>query len=608
MGRALANDSLTENTTLVMQQSSTSYRESLPVILAAAVVQGWALFGLHHAIKTHTWPATNLAWLFALYAVVVLMPLTVQLLAEPMRRPACWAILGLMTPAFFYFGWHHGGSVASYRDQQFAEAGECFPLAIVLGVLWLHLMPFVQARLKVGRWTAEYRQLFDHAWRNAITLAEAVAFTGLFWLLLYLWKSLFHMLQIDFFQDLFEEPIFVYPVTSLVFGCALHLIGSVDRLVSTVLDQILNVFKWLGTVTGGLLALFTLALLSRLPTLVMVGQKAIGASWLLWLVAVVVLFLNAAFRDGTVAKPYPTWIALCLRAVIPLSVVVSLTATYALFIRAAEYGLSVARVWGLIVAGAALIYSVGYSVAAVKKGAWFAAIARVNVVVAIALIVAISLSLTPILSPYRLSANSQYAMVLKGRFETSEKRYGQSSPFRYLRFDSGAYGRRRLDELAHLENHRDAERIRSLAAASIRVASPWESVPTETASDALAKMVIYPKGRTVDADLLQTITAELNDPKKQHLWTLTSDRQIAGLFVDLSRDGSGSEEFVLLWGGSGLVYQKGPGGWHEVGHAYEFESAASQKDILAKLARGEVSTKDPTWKELWIGTHRIRVQ
>lgn len=37
------------------------------------------------------------------------------------------------------------------------------------------------------------------------------------------------MLGIRFFKELFQEPIFVYPVTSLTFGIALYLIGSLDR-------------------------------------------------------------------------------------------------------------------------------------------------------------------------------------------------------------------------------------------------------------------------------------------------------------------------------------------------------------------------------------------
>ena len=199
-------------------------------------------------------------------------------------------------------------------------------------------------------------------------------------------------------------------------------------------------------------------------------------------------------------------------------------------------------------------------------------------------------------------------MVLKGRFKATEKRYAYSSPFHYLRFGSGEYGRHKLDELAHLQNHVDAERIRNLAAASLRLTSPWESTPTETASEALAKMVIYPNGRTLDADLTQRITAEINDSKSRYLWMQTPGCQLVGLFVDLSRDGSGSEEFVLLKGVSGLVYQKGAGGWREVGQAYESGSTGCQKDILSKLTRGDVLIKDPAWKELWIGTHHVRVQ
>jgi hypothetical protein len=590
-----------------MEQNATSSRESLPVILTAAVLQGWGLFGLHHAITTHTWPATNLAWLLALYSVVVLIPVTIQLLAAQIRGSAAAAIVALLAVAVFYFGWHHGSGVADFRDNRFAESGECFPLAVVLMVLWLLVMPFVQARLKIGRWTTDYGPLFDYAWRNAITLAEAAVFTGLFWLLLFLWQSLFHMLRIDFFRELFQKPIFVYPVTSLVFGCALHLIGSVERLVSTVLEQILNVFKWLGTVSALLLALFTLALIFRLPGLLFTGEKAIGATWLLWLVAVVVLFLNAAYRDGAAAKPYPGPIAFALRMVIPLTVIVALTATYALSLRTREYGLTVERFWGFIVAGAALIYSIGYARAAIGKGPWFAGIARVNVTVALALIGALGLALTPVLSPYRLSAASQYTLVMEGRFKPVDDRHHSSTPFHYLRFSAGAYGTRKLGELAQLQNHPDAPRIRQLASAELRLTNPWEAVPEEPAANALAKIIIYPPGRTLDADLSKRLLAELDGPKRRYMWASAADAPIAGLFVDLSSDGSGAEEFVLLNGASGLVYRKGTAGWSELGLANGAGSVTQQR-LLADLARGDVSVKEPAWKDLWVGSHRIRVQ
>ena len=470
----------------------------MPVVLIAAVVQGMALYALHFSIKHQRWPAMNAAWLLGLYTVALLVPVTVQLLAEHTQRRVSWLIISVMGVVFFYFGWHHGGAIADIPTERFGNTGESFPLALVLLILWLHVLPFVQGRLSVGRWTVEYRLLFTNAWRNTLTLAEAALFTGLFWLLLFLWQMLFHSLGIDFFRELFKEPLFVYPVTSLTFGCALYLVGSIDQLVSAVLEQILNVLKWLATIAGLILALFTAALVFKLPGLVFSGEKAIGASWLLWLVAVVVLFLNAAFRDGSAERPYPKWIALGLRFVVPLAAVVSLTALYALIVRERQYGLTVERVWAFIVAAAALMYSIGYSIAAVGKARWFAGIAPVNVTVAIALIVTIAAALTPLLSPYRLAANSQYGLALEGRFKTSDPTSQKKSPFHYLRFDAGGYGRSRLKELSHLQNHPDAERIRVLAAQAIELKAPWDVAPAIPADVLMSKLVIYPKGRTLD--------------------------------------------------------------------------------------------------------------
>jgi cytochrome bd-type quinol oxidase subunit 2 len=113
---------------------SSSARTALPVILMAAVVQGWVLYGLHHAVKNHHWPATDQAWLVALYALAVFIPATLQLLAEHARRAALWWLVAMLAAAYFYFGWHHGASVSSAADQ-FSRSEEYFPLALLLTVL-----------------------------------------------------------------------------------------------------------------------------------------------------------------------------------------------------------------------------------------------------------------------------------------------------------------------------------------------------------------------------------------------------------------------------------------------------------------------------------------
>ena len=350
---------------------SSAAKNGLPLILLAAVVQGWALYWLHHAIKNHHWPATDQAWLIAFYALAVFVPVTLQLLAEHARAAALWRLVAILAVAYFGFGWHLGASVSA---------------------------------------------------------------------------------------------------------------GGTDRFAETQ-KQILNVLKWLGLLAGAILTCFTIALLFSLPGLVFTGHKAIGASWLLWLIAVTVLLLNAAFRDGSVSRPYPKWIAQFIRVVVPLTVIISLTALYSLLMRSQHYGLTVERVWAFVVAGAALLYSIGYSISAFGKGARLGGIARVNVIVAVALIAIIAAALTPLLSPYRLAANSQFRLVLANGPEASEdsgrprSAYVGLTPLQYLHFDSGKYGRAKLEELARVRTGLGAERIRLLAQEELARKERWESRP-----------------------------------------------------------------------------------------------------------------------------------
>src|ERR1700723_2892123 len=237
-------------------------RTALPLILLAAVIQGWVLYWLHHSLKFHHWPSTDQAWLVPLYALALFVPVTVQLLARYAQAAILRRFIIALTLAFFYFGWHFGAHVSNGLSGHPQDWDSPLPLALLSGILWLLVLPFAQTRLTTGHWARDYGSLFTHAWHNKLMLAEAALFTGLFWLLLFLWQMLFHLLKIDYFRDLFEEPIFIYPVTALTFGCAMHLIGSITQLTSVVLEQLLNVLKWLATIAAVILALFTVALLS----------------------------------------------------------------------------------------------------------------------------------------------------------------------------------------------------------------------------------------------------------------------------------------------------------------------------------------------------------
>src|SRR5690606_27875228 len=322
------------------------------------------------------------------------------------------------------------------------------------------------------------------------------------------------------------------------------------RWTTIVLEQILNVLKWLATVAAVILILFTIALLFKLPEMIATGQKAIGAAWLLWLVAVMVLLLNAAYRDGHVERPYPTWLARPLQWSVPLTVVIALTALYALSIRTQNYGLTVERIWAFIVAGTALIYVIGYSSSAFSHSSWLPSIARVNVIAAITLLLVIGAALTPILSPYRLAADSQFQMALnhadmikQSKKSTSatgpcdnatefvDVRQSRHSPHHYLRFDAGLYGQNKLQELAKVQNHPRKEQIRARAQAALAQKNRWssEQLIAPDIAGIIAALPVHPSSRSIDTNLRDALQADLQKPQWDYPFNDPSAEKFVGI-------------------------------------------------------------------------------
>jgi len=119
---------------------------------------------------------------------------------------------------------------------------------------------------------------------------------------------------------------------------------------------------------GIIVAALTLALIPKLPVLIDSGEKIFNSAILLALVAVTVLLINAAFRDGATEPDYRPWLKRALRVEPVLLTVVAATALHSLSVRTLELGLTPARYWGLIAAAVASLFSASYAYAALRSG------------------------------------------------------------------------------------------------------------------------------------------------------------------------------------------------------------------------------------------------
>ena len=507
----------------------------LAAVLGLALLQGLLLYGLHQAVAQARWPATHAVVLFPLGLLALGLPVSLQLLSRHWRAARVWGVHAVFALVLVIIGAYLGvqGGLPPLVEPH--NATPLLGTAVPLVALGFIVLAFVRASLEAGVWRPGYPALFAAAWRTALTLAEAGLFMGLLALLLVLWAALFQTLQIPLFSRLFQQPLFGYPAAALAFGVAVHLVGSVERLVDVVLGQVLGLLKWLAPVAGLLVVLFTVALLPRLPGLLVSGDRALNAAWLLWLVMVTVLLINAAYQDGRVAQPYGRVLGAALRALPPLLVIVSGTALYALCVRVGEHGLTVGRYWGLVTAGCALLYAVSYSWAAVRPGPWMRGVSTANPLLALLLAGVLLLSLTPVLSPFRLSAQSQQARVLNTA-DIDQQR----SALRYLQSETGHYGR---------------DAVQALPAAQVQALSAPLSA---NATDWLAGLRVVPAGRDLP-EALREVLRQAHEAADS-----TSRLQTPMAFWIQPTESDVPELLLLLPGGRYARYAQREGEWARI--------------------------------------------
>ena len=144
---------------------------------------------------------------------------------------------------------------------------------------------------------------------------------------------------------------------------------------------------------------------------------------MLWLTAFLLFFTNAAIQYGDDRQRALPWILLTRGALIALPVYLLLTG-YSLWLRIDQYGWSVARVWGVIVASVFAGYAVAYAVRIVAKWhAWTLSLGKINTMMLAVIIAVLIVTNTPLLNVSSIVANSQIERLLNGHTSTDEFDY-----------------------------------------------------------------------------------------------------------------------------------------------------------------------------------------
>jgi hypothetical protein len=570
-----------------------------PIRLTIGALQGLALWALersadsepsgHSAARDLAWPATVPELYLPLILIAAFVP--VLLLAGIGRmRPLTLAVwIAVATALLALMGWHEVArqSADTLYGPPFLNGPMPVFAAAALFIGHHLILPADMER----RWIAAFPTYFDTAWKAAVQLALSLAFTGVFWVLLFLGAGLFRVIGLDFLEALTRQSWFIIPVTTFVFSVAVHLTDVRDGLIRGVRAVGLMLLSWLLLVITVLTAGFVVAL----PFTGLKGLWDTGSASTLILAAVaaLIILINAAYQDGREENRPPLPLRLAVQVAALLLVPLVVIAFWALLLRIGQHGLTPDRIIALACAVVGAVFAGGYAWASVrtllKKSEWMRPLEPTTLAggaLAFVLIVAL---FSPVADPARLSVADQVARLERGAVAPDQFDY------RFLRFGSGKAGQAALDRLTRSANADVARRARQTTTASnrhevlVQAPRPTTDIRIDVlpAGAALPPTFIQQYGRL--RELLDECT--IQSPCKARLH-------------DLDRDGT-AEVLVANASGIRLIKREADGRWFEWAR-YTQPSCRTRANLAADFASSGFETAPPVFPDLIVGGVRLR--
>jgi len=445
---------------------------------------------------------------------------------------------------------------------------------------------------QAGKPIAPYGLYFDEAWKRGVQLALSGLFTALFWVILWLGASLLGFIGFHWFKDLLGNEYFSWPVTGLAIAASVNLGDVQPKLMHNFRALVLGVLSWLLPVITVIGLLFAVSLcFSGLEPLW--KTKTATASLLAGCVALVLL-VNAAWQQGDEGRSTHIILRWSARIACGLLLVFSCLAAYSLWLRIAQYGLTPERIMALVGVIIAVLYGLGYAVAAVMpKGRWLRLLEPVNIGLAFIMALICLCVLTPIADPYRVSAQSQGQRLNSGKV-TPDK-----FDWRVLRFQTGTYGREELKQLAKAGKS-EAIRKAALTASSLKDDDRFDvseiDAPEPRTPDRTQFSVVLPKGAEMPADFF----AHPFDKDENLPSCATADSKTPTCFAALlDLDHDGKMEIVILDGRQIATFGTIDGKWRGLGFDW------LNDDQIKAFKNGEVTLEPHRFDDIKVGKSKV---
>ncbi|MBX8537030.1 DUF4153 domain-containing protein [Pseudomonas cichorii] len=378
------------------------------------------------------------------FVAALLFGVNLQLLGSNFRQRGAWALAGLLALILaMVTEW------ALQRALRFSDEN-WIVCSVIVGYI---CSAFIQSWPSGTRLHLPYRTLFQHAWNDGLIVLLALLLAGLFWSLLQLCASLFHMIGIEVFKEVIKTRNFNIVSLCMVFSLGIRIGRQNDKVIGMLRGILLSLCRFLAPLAAFIVVLFTLAL--PFTGLESIWETGRATTILLCLVAANVFLANGVFQDGSQQHASPQWFKWLINASLLLLPVLAALACYSIWLRVEQYGLSPSRVIALLLVVIAALYSLAAFMAVLRSGpVWLGNLRFTNPCLALLACVMTVTIHTPWWNPEELSARNQLQRLMDGTtpsalFDADHLRNGLGKPG-HRAFD------RLMADLDHLPQSIDA--------------------------------------------------------------------------------------------------------------------------------------------------------
>ena len=568
--------------------------------LLIGLLQGLALFLIYQADQNKLWTADNSGLFAALLLALTIGPVLLISGLGHMPTKTLWRWLlpamALLALIGFYDIWRSIG--APYWAYQKSLSSAQYPSP----ELWVHAVAgffiaqsLVSAAAVEGQRIASYRSIFQSASKLLIQVVFAGVFVGIIWLVLVLGAELFKLIKLDFLKKLLEESWFAIPITSFAFAYALHITDVRPAIVSGIRSLVLVLLSWI-------LPIAVLIIGSFLLTLPFTGLEPLWATktataLLLAASAVLVVLINAAFQDGSVAQEVAMPIRISARIAAVLLMPLTLIAAYALSLRIGQYGWTVDRLVAAFCLVVAICCAIGYFWATIRSQQWLSKVATVNVFTALILLFLLLAIFSPVLDPARISVNSQLAHLQSGKVSAEKFDY------EYLRFSGKRFGNQALIEMSTRKSGKDASIIAMKARAALDKKNTWEPPVATDKANISGNITVWPKGSALPLSFTDQDWKKINQDWSMPDCLRDRSSRCDAFLLDVNADA----HYELLIPGSFnavLFGQDKAGKWSHIGSINALSSCSKALDAMKS---SDMQLLAPLIKDIQIAGVRYRI-